>query len=46
MPWQLSVHYPLNRKLGGPQNQSGYFGEVNNPLFLLQSEPQIIQPVA
>jgi len=46
MLWQFSIHYALNRRLGGPQNQSGYFGEVKNLLFLLQSEPQIIQPVA
>jgi hypothetical protein len=26
-PWEQNPRYPLNRKLGGPQRQSGRFGE-------------------
>jgi hypothetical protein len=40
-PW-----YPLNRRLGGPQNWSGHFGKKKNLLPLPGFEPQIIQPTA
>jgi hypothetical protein len=36
--------YPLNRKLGGSQNQSGWYGEENNLLPLSVIKPKIIQP--
>jgi hypothetical protein len=36
--------YPLNRKLGGSQNQSGWFVEENNLLPLSVIKPKIIQP--
>jgi hypothetical protein len=38
--------YPLSRRLGGPQSQSGHAREEKNLLLLLQFEPQNIQPVA
>jgi hypothetical protein len=40
-PW-----YPLDRKLGGPQNRSGRGGEEKNSQPLPRLEPQIMQPVA
>jgi len=40
------MHLPLNGRLGGPQSQSGHFGEDSNPLPLLVFEHQIIQSVA
>jgi len=38
-PWPLHPHeknlqYPLNKRLGGPQSQSGYFGEKKSLLPL------------
>jgi len=44
-PSQGKIHLPLNGRLGGPQSQSGHFGEDNNPLPLLVFEHQIVQPV-
>jgi hypothetical protein len=38
--------YPLSRKLGRPQNQSGCFGEVIHPLPQPGLEPRIVQPIA
>jgi hypothetical protein len=35
--------YLLNRRLGGPQCQSGYFRDEKNSLPLLGFEPQIVQ---
>lgn len=35
--------YPLNRSLGGPQNQSGLSGEQTNFFSLLGYKPRIIQ---
>jgi hypothetical protein len=35
--------YPLSRKLGGPNNQSGYSGAKKNSLLLLGFKPQIVQ---
>jgi hypothetical protein len=40
------MHLPLNRRLVGPQSQSGHFGEDNDPLPLLVFEHQIIQSIA
>jgi len=40
-PW-----YPLDRRLGGPQSQSGRDGEEKNSQLLPGLEPPIIQPVA
>jgi hypothetical protein len=40
-PW-----YPLARRLGGPQSQSGRGGEEKNSQLLPGLEPPIIQPVA
>jgi hypothetical protein len=39
-PW-----YPLDRRLSGPQRQSGRGGEEKNSQFLPDLEPPIIQPV-
>jgi hypothetical protein len=41
-----ALWYPLDRRLGGPQNQSGHDGEKKNSHFLPGLEPAIIQPVA
>ena len=41
-----SHQYPLHRRLGGPLNKSGHFGEVKNLLSLPGIEPQIVNPVA
>jgi len=38
--------YPLNRKLGVPQIQSGLFGEEIKLLPLLEFKPWTLQPVA
>jgi hypothetical protein len=40
-PW-----YPMDRRLGKPQNWSGHSGEEKNSQPLLGLEPPIIQPVA
>jgi hypothetical protein len=40
-PW-----YPLDRRLGGPQNRSGRGSEQKNSQSLPELEPPIIQPVA
>jgi len=39
-PW-----YPLDRRLGGPQNRSGHGGEEKNSQPLPGPKPPIIQPV-
>jgi hypothetical protein len=41
IPW-----YPVDRRLGGPQNRSGRGGEEKNCQTLPGLEPPIIQPVA
>jgi hypothetical protein len=51
MPWPLypqgkSPWYPLYRRLGGPQNWSGHFGEEKNSQPLLRLKPLVIQPIA
>ena len=43
-PWEAGD--PLNRRLRGPQSQSGHFGGQKNLLLLLEFEPWAIQPVA
>jgi hypothetical protein len=45
-PQGKSPWYPLDRRLGGPQSQSGRGGEEKNSQPLLGLEPPIIQPVA
>jgi hypothetical protein len=45
-PQGKSPWYPLDRRLGGPQNRSGRAGEEKNSQPLPGLEPQIIQPVA
>jgi len=45
MPWQLYHQekrpwYPLDRKLGGPQSQSGHSGEEKKSLPLPGIKPQ------
>jgi hypothetical protein len=44
MSWEKNPWYPLNRRLGRPQNWSGYFGYEITLLPTLGFEPQIIQP--
>jgi hypothetical protein len=51
MPRSLCIRakdarYSLNRRLGGPQNQPGCFGEVIHLLALSKMEPRIVQPTA
>ena len=36
---RIEPHYQLNKRLGGPQNQSPYFGEKKNLLPLLGFRP-------
>jgi len=43
---QKEPQYPMNRRLGGPQNKSGQHREKNNCLTLPRIEPQIFQPIA
>jgi hypothetical protein len=45
-PAKKSHYYPLNRRLGGPQNRSICMGEEINLLPLLGFEPWIFQPTA
>jgi hypothetical protein len=44
--WLESPWYPLDRRLGGPQSQSGCGGKEKNSLPLLGLKPLIIQPIA
>jgi hypothetical protein len=51
MPWPLypqgkSPRYTLDRRLGGPQSQSGHSGKEKNSQPLLEIELLIIQPIA
>jgi hypothetical protein len=41
-----SSWYPLDRRLGGSQNQSGCSGEEKISQLLLGLKPLIIQPIA
>jgi hypothetical protein len=45
-PQGKSLWYPLDRRLGGPQNRSGRGGEEKNSYSLPGLEPPIIQPAA
>jgi hypothetical protein len=36
----MSPRYPLDRRLGGPQSQSGRYGKEKNPLLLPGIEPR------
>jgi hypothetical protein len=46
-PQRTSSWYPLDRRLGGPQSQSGCSGEGKKiPSSYQDSKPLIIQPVA
>jgi hypothetical protein len=45
-PQRKSPWYPLDRRLGGTQNRSGYGDEEKNSQPLLGLEPLIIQSVA
>jgi hypothetical protein len=45
-PQGKSPWYPLERRLGRPQNRSGCGGEERNSQPLPGLEPPIIQPVA
>jgi hypothetical protein len=45
-PQGKSPYYPLDRRLGGPQNLSGRDGGEKNSQPLPGLEPPIIQPVA
>jgi hypothetical protein len=43
MPWMIyfqrnGPQYPLHRRQGRPQRQSGCYGEEKNPLLLLEIE--------
>jgi len=43
-PWGKNPpppQFPFNKRLGGPQNQSEYFGEEKNLLYLLGIEFQL-----
>jgi hypothetical protein len=44
-PQGKSSWYPSDRRLGGPQSQSGHGGEEKNSQPLPRLEPLIIQPV-
>jgi len=37
--------YPLKRRMGRPQSQSGRYKEEKNLLLLLGFEPWIVQPI-
>jgi len=41
LSWENKPWYPLSRRLGGAQRQSGYFGEEKNLLPLLENKPWI-----
>jgi hypothetical protein len=45
-PQGKSTRYPLDRRLGGPQDRSGPGGEEKNSQSLPGLETLIIQPVA
>jgi hypothetical protein len=42
----LHPRYPLDRRLGGPQNQSGLLGENSYPHLDSNSNPSVVQRVA
>jgi hypothetical protein len=45
-PQGKSPWYPLDRRMGGPQSQSGHTGEEKYSQILLAFKPPIIQPIA
>jgi hypothetical protein len=45
-PQGKSPWYPLERRLCGPQSQSGHGGEEKNSQTLPRIKPPMIQPVA
>jgi hypothetical protein len=45
-PLPLYPRYPLDKKLGGPQSQSGRRGENSCPHRDSNSDPVVVQPVA
>jgi hypothetical protein len=45
-PQGKSPWYPVDRRLDGPQSQSGCSGEEKNSQPLLELKPSIIQPTA
>jgi hypothetical protein len=48
LPLEKDSQYPLYRRLGGAQSQSGNYGEEKNLLPLWESNPDflVIQPIA
>jgi hypothetical protein len=46
LPQEKSPWYPLDRRLDGPQSQSGHGGEEKNSQTLLGLKLLIIQPAA
>jgi hypothetical protein len=42
LPPGKQLRYPLDRRLGGPQSQSGPYGEEKNRLLLQGIEPWLI----
>jgi hypothetical protein len=45
-PWGSNPQYPLHRRLGGPQSQSGHCGVKINLSALLGIKLQLFQPIA
>jgi len=45
-PRERACHYPLDRKLGGPQRKSGHGGEKKNSQSLPGLKCMNIQPIA
>jgi len=46
MFWMLRPHYPLERRLGGPQRWSGHSGEGKIIPVPARSQISVIQPIA
>jgi hypothetical protein len=46
LPGENSHWYPLDRRLGGPQSQSGRNGEEKKNLALARNQTPAIQPIA
>jgi len=44
-PQKNNTRYPSNRRLGGPQRQSGRFGTQANLKFLPGNKTRIVQPI-
>jgi hypothetical protein len=43
-PDRFTPRYPLDRKLGGPQNWSERRGENSRPYWDSNSDPSVVQP--